>query len=128
MNNTQVTSGRQPHSARLSQPRSAARPAPGVDVRGLSELLESHLQALQTLEHEHRQMVALTLRMFDATATALRNDLQAIGNAQAPWVQALGESRALLYVALRELIVGAQAEHTATIAPHELAGAPRRTR
>ncbi|TMQ06078.1 MAG: hypothetical protein E6J91_38925 [Deltaproteobacteria bacterium] len=55
--------------------------------------------SLQTVEH----------------ASALRRELRAIGGPHAPWVHALAETRALLFVALRELIVG---PHEAELSMH----------
>jgi len=42
-------------------------------------------------------------------------ELRAIGGPHAPWVHALAETRALLFVALRELIVG---PHEAELSMH----------
>jgi hypothetical protein len=118
MNNTQVTSGRSVPSARLPRPRPAAQPASLPRALELRELLESHLQALRTLQDEHRQMLEHSLRTLDASAAAVSRDLRAICSARAPWIAALSESRALLYVALRELIVDAEAETTLAMPQH----------
>jgi len=73
----------------------------------LRDLLEANLHALRALHEEHRRMLAATLRTIDGASTDLRSDIRAIASARAPWVSALSETRALLFVALRELIVGA---------------------
>jgi hypothetical protein len=118
MNNTHATSGRSStsscHPTPGSRPRSVTRPialpATRVEALELRDLLEANLQALQALHDEHRRMLELNLRTIDS-ASALRRELHAIGSPRAPWVKALSETRALLFVALRELIVGAnQAE------------------
>jgi uncharacterized protein HemX len=72
----------------------------------LRDLLEANLQALQALHEEHRRMLDTSLRTVDGASTELRNELRAIRNDRAPWVKALAETRALLFVALRELIIG----------------------
>jgi hypothetical protein len=50
-------------------------------------------------------MLEVNLRTLDS-ASALRRELRAIGSPRAPWVKALSETRALLFVALRELVIG----------------------
>jgi len=110
MNNTHTASGRSPASFSHPRPRtvtkSVALPATRAEGLELRDLLEANLQALQALHEEHRRMIELGLRSSSG-ATELRRDLRAIGGPQAPWVKALSETRALLFVALRELIVGA---------------------
>lgn len=86
--------------------RPVARPSARTDAHELRDLLEANLQALQALHEEHRQMLELGLRTVDGAAIELRRSLRMISDAQAPWVHALSESRALLFVALRELIIG----------------------
>jgi hypothetical protein len=80
------------------------RPAAPVPDPALRDLLEANLQALRALHTEHRQMIHAVLRVIDADQTALRDALLAIGSRRAPWVQAMEETRALLFVALREVI------------------------
>jgi hypothetical protein len=72
----------------------------------LCELLEAHLQALHVLHEEHRRTIELGLRRAGAAPREVQSELRALGDARAPWVQALSESRALLFVALRELVGG----------------------
>lgn len=74
--------------------------------RELRELLETHLFAMQALLEEQQRTIERGLRAFEAARTELLGDLRALSSARAPWVQAVTETRALLYVALRELIVG----------------------
>lgn len=118
MNNTHATAGRSStsssHPSPGTRPRSVTRPislpATRAEALELRDLLEANLQALQALHDEHRRMLELNLRTIDS-ASVLRRELHAIGSPRAPWVRALSETRALLFVALRELIVGAnQAE------------------
>jgi hypothetical protein len=66
------------------------------------ELLYTNLRALHAVMEEHAKALDATVRVVNQ----LRRDLQALGSANAPWVAALQETRALLYVALREIIVG----------------------
>lgn len=81
----------------------------------LRDLLEANLQALRALHEEHQKMLMNSLRTIDGVCTELRSELHALGNVRAPWVRAMTETRALLFVALRELIVGA---HEAELSMH----------
>ncbi|MBC7975516.1 MAG: hypothetical protein H7138_11075 [Myxococcales bacterium] len=113
MNNSQATTaGSSPNLARHPRPRtvtkSVAQPQTRSETLELRDLLEANLHALDALHEEHRRMVDLTLRTVDGACAELRTDLRAMTSARAPWVRALAETRALLYVALRELIVGTQ--------------------
>ncbi len=118
MTHTQATSGRSSTSSSHPRPRSVTRPitlpATRAEALALRDLLEANLQALQALHEEHRRMLELNLRTVDR-ASALRRELRAIGSPRAPWVRALSETRALLFVALRELIIGA---HQAELSMH----------
>jgi hypothetical protein len=122
MTHTQATSGRSStsssHPSPACRPRSVTRPISLPATRGealeLRDLLEANLQALQALHDEHRRMLELHLRTIDS-ASDLRRELRAIGSPRAPWVRALSETRALLFVALRELIIGA---HQAELSMH----------
>jgi hypothetical protein len=108
--NPQSGSDRSSNSSRHPRPRVATKPVALPKTRSelneLRDLLETNLQALKALHLEHRVMLELSLRSIDTSRSELRRDLRAIGNPHAPWVQALSETRALLFVALRELIVG----------------------
>lgn len=110
MNNSHTASGRPSASSCHLRPRTVTRPVAIPATRSesleLRDLLEANLQALRALHEEHRRMVEVGLRSLD-TASDLRRELRAIGGPHAPWVKALSETRALLFVALRELIVGA---------------------
>ena len=112
MTNSQAAPGRPSNSSRHPRPRtvtkSVALPKTRFETLELRDLLEANLRALHALHEEHRQMLELSLRTIDGACTELRTDLRALGNGRAPWVSALAETRALLFVALRELIVGAQ--------------------
>lgn len=132
MNNSQTTSDRP--STPVSRPRlrtitgSVAVPTTRHELRELRDLLEANLHALDALHDEHRQMIDASLRSIEGRCTGLRGELRAIGDARAPWVRALSETRALLFVALRELIVGAHeaelTQHTSQQEPED----PHRTR
>ena len=119
MNNTQATSDRPSNRPRQSRPRTATRPvaipATRRETLELRDLLEANLQALHALHDEHRRMLDESLQALDGMCTGLRGELRAISSPRAPWVRALSESRALLFVALRELIVGA---HEAELSMH----------
>jgi hypothetical protein len=109
MNNTQATSGRsssKSHPRPRTVTRSVALPVTRSESLELRDLLEANLHALQALHEEHRRTIELTLRTLDGTSAEIRNELRAIRNTRAPWVKALTETRALLFVALRELIIG----------------------
>ena len=117
MNNSQVTSGRAStspgHPGLRTVTQSVALPRTRPELLALHDLLESNLRALHALHQEHRRMLGASLRAAKDLPGELHDELRAIGNAGAPWVQALSETRALLYVALRELVVGAnEAEQT----------------
>jgi hypothetical protein len=74
----------------------------------LRELLETNLVAMHALLEEQSRVLDITVRSLNA----LRADLRAISDARAPWVKALAESRALLYVALREVVTANEANDT----------------
>jgi hypothetical protein len=76
-------------------------------VGELRDLLEANLHALRALHDEHQRMLRTSLASIEGICADLRNELRAISNARAPWVRAMSETRALLFVALRELVVGA---------------------
>ena len=116
MTNSQATVGR---TSRHPRPRtvtkSVALPVSRAETLELRDLLEANLHALQAVQDEHRRMLEMSLRTIDSAATELRSDLRAITSTRAPWVKALAETRALLFVALREVIVGA---HEAELSMH----------
>lgn len=72
----------------------------------LRELLETHLAAMQALQEEHQRMLERSLRIADGSQAEILAELRALTDHNAPWVKAIAETRALLYVALREVIVG----------------------
>jgi hypothetical protein len=119
MNNTQATSDRPSNRSRHPRSRTATRPvalpATRHETLELRDLLEANLQALHALHEEHRRMLDASVQALDGMCTGLRGELRAISNPRAPWVRAMSETRALLFVALRELIVGA---HEAELSMH----------
>jgi hypothetical protein len=68
----------------------------------LKDLLEANLVAIHAILEEHQRSLDTTVRAI----AGLRAELRALGDARAPWVKALAETRALLYVALREIVAG----------------------
>jgi hypothetical protein len=123
MNNTQATSDRPSNRARHPRPRTVTRPvavpATRREALELRDLLEANLQALHALHDEHRRMLTTSLEAIDGMCTGLRGEICAIGNPRAPWVRALSETRALLFVALREVIVGAHEAELSTHRPQQ---------
>lgn len=98
------------------------RPVPTIpalppDRNELRTLLEANLAALHALLEEHQRSLDASLRAVDGLRAELRAELRALGDARAPWVKALGDTRALLYVALREIIVGDEASETVRMPP-----------
>ncbi|HWU89110.1 MAG TPA: hypothetical protein VN253_17715 [Kofleriaceae bacterium] len=81
-------------------------PETRAETHELRELLETHLLAMQALLEEHQRTFHSALRSIDTVRADLQAELRALGDVRAPWVQAMAETRALLFVALRELIVG----------------------
>ncbi len=128
MTHTQATSGRPSTSSSHPRPRTVTRPvsvpATRVEALELRDLLEANLQALQALHEEHRRMLELNLRTIDS-ASELRRELRAIGSPRAPWVKALSETRALLFVALRELIIGADQAELSMHLPQQPSAEPQ---
>jgi hypothetical protein len=126
MTNSQATSDRPSTSSRQhSRPRTVttpvALPVSRPETLELRDLLEANLHALRALHEEHERMLSTSLRAIDGVCSELRSELRAIGSAKAPWVRAMSETRALLFVALRELIVGA---HEAELSMHVPQQAP----
>ncbi|MBX3157849.1 MAG: hypothetical protein KF773_17910 [Deltaproteobacteria bacterium] len=78
----------------------------------LRDLLEANLRALHAVLDEQHRALDGALR----AVSQLRADLRALNSPNAPWVAALQETRALLYVALREIIVGHDAGATQAFA------------
>ncbi|HEX4421254.1 MAG TPA: hypothetical protein VH165_25240 [Kofleriaceae bacterium] len=110
-----------PSGGRPPRPRPAAKyvalAKARPDAAELHELLEANLAALRALHEEHQRMLQTSLQAIDGICTELRSELRAIGNARAPWVRAMSETRALLFIALREMVVGAHEAEMATQTP-----------
>lgn len=105
---------------------SVPAPANRRETQELRELLEANLNALDTLHQEHRRMLETSVKTISGLANGLRDELRAIGSVQAPWVRALAQTRALLFVALRELALSAHdAERTRHMSQEEIADAQR---
>jgi hypothetical protein len=119
MTNSQATSDRPSNSSRLPRPRTVTKPAAlptsRPEMLELRDLLEANLHALRALHEEHQRMLKTSLQAIDGVCTELRSELRTIADIRAPWVRAMSETRALLFIALRELIVGA---HEAELSMH----------
>lgn len=80
-----------------------------AEASELRELLETHLRAMQALLEEHQRTMDRSLRALGGSRAELRTqllpELRALADHRAPWVRALAETRALLFVALREVVV-----------------------
>ena len=123
MTNSQATSDRPSTSPRQARRKtvtvSVALPSGRPETLELRDLLEANLTALRALHDEHERMLSTSLRAIDGVCSELRAELHAIGSARAPWVRAMSETRALLFVALRELIVGAHEAELSTHMPQQ---------
>ena len=105
MQNPQATS-RTPRPRPRPTTKAVPIPETRVETRELRQLLETHLLAMQALLEEQQRTLDQTLREIDTVRADLQAELRALADARAPWVTAMAETRALLFVALRELIVG----------------------
>ncbi|HEU4729532.1 MAG TPA: hypothetical protein VFT22_16655 [Kofleriaceae bacterium] len=132
MTNSQATSDRPSTRPRQARPRTVTRPVALPRTRPetleLRDLLEANLQALHALHEEHQRMLTASLSAIGGVCNDLRAELRAIGDARAPWVRAMSETRALLFVALRELIVGAHEAELSMHLPQQEADPHHRTR
>jgi hypothetical protein len=106
MHNPTTTSSRTPRPVRRTVTQAIPVPQTRAESHELRELLESNLHAMQALLEEHQRTIERCIRTVDALGTEVRTELRALADNRAPWVQAVAETRALLYVALREIIVG----------------------
>ena len=90
--------------------RTTTQSVPVAETRSerneLRELLETHLLAMQALLEEHQRTLDRSLRTADGSRAEVLAELRALADHGAPWVKAVAETRALLYVALSEVIVG----------------------
>jgi hypothetical protein len=77
-------------------------PKARADANELRALLDSNLRALQALYEAHQRSLAQSMRAMDGLRGG-RAELQAFGDARAPWVTALARRARC---SLRELIVG----------------------
>ncbi|HEU0033830.1 MAG TPA: hypothetical protein VFQ53_24550 [Kofleriaceae bacterium] len=66
----------------------------------LRELLESNLVALVALLEQHQRTLDQCMR----TIAGVRAEIRALSDARAPWVKALADTRAMLFVALHEVV------------------------
>jgi hypothetical protein len=91
------------------QPKPCIPPPPSeVSKLDLRQLLEANLQALHAILEEHQRTLETNIR----AVMGLRAELRDLADVRAPWVKALAETRALLYVALREMITSEEPSDT----------------
>lgn len=107
MNHSPVNA-RHSRPAPIPQAIPQAAPATIAECHELRTLLESNLLALHAILEDHQRTLDFSLRAVDGMRAELRAEMRALSDARAPWVKAVSDTRALLYVALRELIVGAE--------------------
>lgn len=110
-----------------NRPATASVPVPETrsEASELRELLETYLVAMQALLEEHRRTLARSARATEGIPAELIAELRALADHRAPWVNALAETRALLFVALRELIVGDNEAGLSIQLPAQLPAAPK---
>ena len=106
MANTQASTRTSSRPRNRPTTRSVPTPQSRTESNELRELLESYLRAMQALLEEHQRTLDWSARTTEGTRAELLAELRALGDHDAPWVNALAETRALLYVALREIILG----------------------
>src|SRR3982750_3158119 len=99
MANTQAS----PRASSRPRNRPATTSVPLPETRSesneLRELLESYLLAMQALLEEHQRTLDRSARAMEDRRAELVAELRALADHRAPWVNALAETRALLYVA-----------------------------
>lgn len=79
------------------------------ELRELRDLLEEHLSALRAVYLEHRQVIGLHMQ----EPTAPLEELRALASPQAPWVQALDETRQLIRSSFLEIAAACVRAHSA---------------
>jgi hypothetical protein len=77
---------------------SAAAAAP-VSLRELRILLEENLTALRAVYEDQRRTIASALRNVETA----REELRTLGQPEAPWIEALDQTRALIRGAFAEI-------------------------
>jgi hypothetical protein len=105
MANTQASTRTSSRTRNRPTTKSVPIPQSRPESNELRDLLESYLLAMQALLEEHQRTLDRSARTMDSMRAELLAELRALGDHRAPWVKALAETRALLYVALREVIV-----------------------
>lgn len=76
--------------------------ADAAALRELRLLLEENLSALRAVYEEQRRTIASALRHVETA----RDELGALSQADAPWVAALDQTRALIRAAFAEMAAG----------------------
>lgn len=85
---------------------------PRTETNEIRDLLEANLSALHALLDEHRRALTATLTAVESMRGEIHSEIRALADVRAPWVAALAETRALLYVALKEIVVGESSSDT----------------
>ena len=106
MANTQASARSSSRTRNRLTTRSVSIPQSRAENNELRELLESYLLAMQALLEEHQRTLERSLQSASPMRAGLLAELRELADHRAPWVTAIAETRALLYVALREIIVG----------------------
>ena len=110
MNNTQASTHTSSRQGNRPTTTSVPVPQSRAEAGELRDLLETYLSAMQAVLEEHQRTLDCCMRALGGTRADLRTqllpELHALSDHRAPWVKAISETRALLYVALRELVVG----------------------
>lgn len=79
--------------------RGLAEPPDQESLHELRVLLEENLSALRAVYEEQRRSIASALRHVETA----REELRALGDAEAPWVAALEQTRSLIRAAFSEI-------------------------
>jgi hypothetical protein len=106
MGNTQASTHTSSRPRTQPLTRTIPLPASHAETNELRDLLETYLSAMEALLDEHRRTLLRGLRVTGDQRAEILAELRALADHRAPWVRALEETRALLFVALREVIVG----------------------
>lgn len=86
------------YAAALEAQAASAGHAP-VSLRELRVLLEENLTALRAVYEDQRRTIASALRNVETA----REELRTLGQPEAPWIEALDQTRALIRGAFAEI-------------------------
>jgi hypothetical protein len=85
--------------AGTSAPLAGSAVEAAVTLRELRLLLEENLTALRAVYEDQRRTIAGALTAVDAA----RDEIRALGQAEAPWIAALDQTRGLIRAAFAEI-------------------------